>query len=161
MIVVGMARAGGTRWRALFLGWAVAVFVGFVVSPVVRLLYAAIPEPSVERGELTATLVVVSLVAGFLSYLIGGYVAARAAGRSGGKHGALTAVVGLIVGLALAGVLALFGVVFAEGVSLPPVGFGIAGAALLAGLVLFLTNLFGGFVGGKLGEPSSAGATKS
>jgi len=155
--VVDNAKAGGTRWGAVFLGWGVAVFAGLVVSPALRLLYVSFSEPAVERGELTATLVVISLVAGFLSYLIGGYVAARAAGRSGGKHGALTAVVGLVVGLALAAVLGLFGVVFAEGVSLPPVGFGLAGAALFAGLVLFLTNLFGGFVGGKLGEPLSAG----
>lgn len=158
--MVDSARAGGTRWGAVFLGWAVAVFVGFVVSPFVRLLYASFSGPPIERGDLTATLVVVSLLAGFLSYLVGGYVAARAAGRSGGKHGALTAVVGLVVGLALAVVLGLFGVVFAEGVSLPPVGFGLAGAALLAGLVLFLANLFGAFVGGKLGEPLSTGATK-
>ena len=39
-------------------------------------------------------------------------------------------------------------------VALPPVGFGMAGAALIAGLVLFLVNLFGGYIGGKLGEPS-------
>lgn len=156
--MVESARVGRTRWRAVILGWAVALFVGLVLGPFVRLLYGSISEAPIERGGITATLVVVSLVAGFVSYLVGGYVAAKAAGGAGGKHGALTAVVGLVVGLALAAVLAIFGVVFAGGVSLPPVGFGLAGAALLAGLVLFLTNLFGGFVGGKLGEPSSVGA---
>lgn len=153
-------KVGGTRWGAVFLGWVVAVFAGLVVSPLLRLLYSSFSEPAVGRGELTATLVVISLVAGFLSYLIGGYVAARAAGRSGGKHGALTAVLGVIVGLALAVVLGLFGIVFAEGAALPPVGFGFAGAALLAGILLFLTNLFGGFVGGKLGEPPATGGTR-
>ncbi len=60
--------------------------------------------------------------------------------------------------------LTLFGLVFAKGVAAPPVGFGFAdvvppasfgfaGTALVAGLILFLVNLFGGFVGGKLGEP--------
>lgn len=153
-------KAGGTRWGAVFLGWAVAVLAGLVLSPLLRLLYTSLSEPAVGRGELTATLVVISLVAGFLSYLIGGYVAARAAGHSGGKHGALTAVFGLLVGLALAVVLGLFGIVFAEGAALPPVGFGLAGAALLAGFILFLTNLFGGLVGGKLGEPPDAGGTR-
>ncbi len=160
MTLVDSKKAGGTRWGAVALGWAVAVFAGLLVSPVLRILYASFSEPPVERGELTATLVVISLVAGFLSYLIGGYVAARVAGYSGGKHGSLSAVLGLIAGLILAAVLGMFGVVFAEGAALPPVGFGLASAALLAGFVLFLINLFGGFVGGKLGEPLSAGATE-
>jgi hypothetical protein len=34
------------------------------------------------------------------------------------------------------------------------VNFGMAGVALIAGLVLFLINLLGGYIGGKLGEPS-------
>ncbi len=143
-----------TRWGAVAFGWVVAVLAGIVISPILRLLYDLFAEPPVERGELTATLVVISLVSGFLSYLIGGYVAARMARYSGGKHGALTAVFGLILGIILAIVLALFGVVFAEGVAVPPVSFGLAGAAIVAGLVLFMVNLFGGFVGGKLGEPS-------
>jgi hypothetical protein len=100
--------------------------------------------------------VVVSIVSGFLAFLLGGFVAARLSGRAGGRHGALTAVFGAVVGLAVAVLLALFGAVFAEGVALPPASFGLTGAALLAGLVLFLVNLFGGFVGGKLGEPSDA-----
>ena len=148
---MGAARAKrDTRWSAVTLGWGVAVLAGVVVSPVLRILYSLIAEPRMERGELTVALVVVSLVSGFLSYLLGGYVAARAAGRAGGKHGALTAFFGLIVGV----VLAVFGLVFAEGVAVPPASFGLGRTALLAGLILFLTNLFGGFVGGKLGEPS-------
>ena len=81
-------------------------------------------------------------------------MAAKMSRYSGGKHGALTAVFGLIIGIILAIVLALFGLVFAEGFTVPPASFGFAGAALVAGLVLFLVNLFGGFIGGKLGEPS-------
>src|SRR3712207_7429711 len=38
-------------------------------------------------------------------------------------------------------------------VALPPVSFGMAGVALIAGVVLFLVNLVGGYIGGKLGEP--------
>ena len=61
------------------MGWAVAVLAGLVISPLLRILYTSLSEPPGERGELTATLVVISLAAGFLSYLIGGYVAARMA----------------------------------------------------------------------------------
>ena len=150
---------GGTRWGAVALGWVVAVLAGVVIGTVARQIYGLIAGPPVEGGELTATVVVISVVSGFLSYLVGGYVAARIARRSGGKHGALTAVFGLIAGTILAIVLVLLGTVFAEGlaaVAVPPSSFGPIGAAWAAGtLILFLVNLFGGFVGGKLGEPSS------
>lgn len=148
--------ANDTRWGAVALGWTVATLAGIVISPLLRLVYGLVSEPPVPRGELTASLVVVSLAAGFVSYLVGGYVAAKAARRSGGKHGALTAVFGLILGIVVAVFLALFGIVFAEGVALPPASFGVAERppALAAGLVLFLVNLFGGLIGGRLGEPS-------
>ncbi len=154
-----------TRWGALASGWAIAVLAATVTNPILRLLYGLFAEPPAERGELTAAVVVISVVSGFLSYLLGGYVAAKMARHSGGKHGALTAVFGLMVGIILAITLTLFGLVFAKGVAAPPAGlgfadvvppasFGFAGTALVAGLILFLVNLFGGFVGGKLGEPS-------
>lgn len=139
----------GIRWGAVSSGWAVAVLTGVLISSILRLLYGLLAKPPIERGEFTASVVVVSLVSGFLSYLVGGYIAARMARYAGGRHGALTAVVGLIVGI----ILSLFGIVFAEGVALPPASFGLVGAAPVAGLVLFLTNLFGGYVGGKFGEP--------
>jgi hypothetical protein len=147
--------ASGTRWGAVALGWMVAALIGVVLSPILRLLYGLVSEPPVPRGDLTTALVVVSLAAGFVSYLVGGYVAAKAARSSGGKHGALTAVFGLISGIVVAVFLSLFGVVFAEGVALPPASFGVGGdyLTLAAGLVLFLVNLFGGLIGGRLGEP--------
>ncbi len=148
----------GTRWGAVALGLAVAVVAGVVTSTSLRLLYGLLAGPEVERGSFTAAVVVVSLVAGFLSYLMGGYVAARSARRSGRKHGALAAFAGLSAGVVLASVLTPFGTVFAEGVALPPSCFGLEGDALLAGLVLFLTNMFGGFVGGTMGEPLRADA---
>ena len=66
----------------------------------------------------------------------------------------MTAVFGLILGLVVGVVLAALGVTFAQGVAIPPANFGLAGGVLLVGLVLFLVNLFGGYIGGKLGEPS-------
>ena len=149
------ARAG-TRWGAVALGWTVATLTGIVTSTLLRLLYGLLVGPEVERGSFTAAVVVVSLVAGFLSYLLGGYVAARSARGLGGKHGALAAFAGLSAGVVLALILAPFGAVFAEGVALPPACFGLEGEAVLAGLVLFLANLFGGIVGGTMGEPLHA-----
>ncbi len=143
----------GVRWRSVAVGWLVAVLVGAIISPLLRGLYGLVAEPPVERGEFTAAIIVISLVSGFLAYLVGGFVAARSARYSGGLNGAMTAIFGVIVGVVLAVILAVFGVIFAEGVAMPPVSFGLAGSALLAGLILFLVNLFGGYVGGKLGEP--------
>ena len=151
------ARAGeGTRWKAVALGWAVAILTGIVTSSVLRLLYGLLAGPEVERGSFTAAVVVVSLVSGFLSYLMGGYLAAKSARRSGRKHGALAALAGLSAGVILALILTPLGAVFAEGVALPPACFGLKGEAVLAGLALFLTNLFGGIVGGTMGEPLHA-----
>jgi hypothetical protein len=149
-------RGWGIRWGAAALGWIVASAAGVLLSFAFRFLYGLIVEPPAERGEFTATIVAVSLVSGFVAYLLGGYVAGRVAGTSGGLNGAMAAVLGLAVGLVLTTVLAAFGVLFSEGVIVPPAGFGFAGAALLAGLLLFLANLMGGYVGGKLGEPPSA-----
>ncbi len=146
--------AGSTRWKAVAVGWVAAALAGVVINPILRLLYGLLAEPPIERGEFTLAVVVVSLVSGFLSYLVGGYVAAKMARYSGGKHGAMTAIFGLVIGAILGIILAPLGFVFVEGVAAPPVGFGLAGTALIAGLILFLVNLFGGFVGGKLGEPA-------
>jgi hypothetical protein len=158
--------AGGIQWGAVASGWAITILAATVIDPILMLLYGLfVAEPPIEREELTATVVVVSVVSGFLSSLVGGFVAARMARRSGGKHGALTAVFGLVIGMILAIVMSLLGLVLARGFVVPPAGFGLAdvvppasfglaGPALLAGLILFLVNLFGGYVGGKLGEPS-------
>lgn len=150
------SRGRGVRWGAAALGWIVASAAGVLLSSAFRFLYGLIVGPQAERGEFTATIVAVSLVSGFVAYLLGGYVAGRIAGTSGGLNGAMAAVLGLAVGLVLTTVLAAFGVLFSEGVTVPPAGFGFAGAALLAGLLLFLANLMGGYVGGKLGEPPGA-----
>jgi hypothetical protein len=142
------------RWRSIALGWLVAAVAGSLISLLVSGLYGLVDEPPVGGGEITAGFVVISLVSGFLAYLAGGFVAGRSAGYSGGLNGAMTAVFGLILGLVVAALLAVLGITFAEGVAMPPANFGVAGGVLVAGLVLFLVNLFGGYVGGKLGEPS-------
>jgi hypothetical protein len=144
----------GVRWRSVALGWFVAAVVGSVLNLVFSILYELVGKVSAQGGEVTAGSVVISLVSGFLAYLAGGFVAGRSAGYSGGLNGAMTAVLGLIIGLAAAVILASVGVTFAEGVAMPPANFGLSGGVLLASLVLFLVNLFGGYVGGELGEPT-------
>lgn len=154
---------GGIRWGAVVFGWVVAVFVGILTNLVFRQLFGLLAEPRVETGDLMATVVVLSGVSGFLSYLAGGYAAAKRAGRSGGRHGALTAIFGLIAGVVLAVVLMLFGAVLGEGIAevvVPPASIGPIGAVWAFGAILFLINLFGGLVGGKLGEPSHLDAKR-
>ncbi len=144
----------GIRWRSVALGWLVAAMIGSLLSLLFSALYGLVGEPAAEGGEITAGFVIISLVSGFVAYLAGGFVAGRSAGYSGGLNGAMTAVFGLILGLVVGAILTMFGVAFASGVAMAPANFGLAGGVLLAGLVLFLVNLFGGYVGGKLGEPS-------
>jgi hypothetical protein len=128
----------------------VAVVVGSLISLLLGGLYGLVDGLPAEGGEITASFVVISLVSGFLAYLAGGFAAGRSADYSGGLNGAMTAVFGLVMGT----ILTILGVTFAEGVAMPPANFTLAGGVLLAGLVLFIVNLFGGYVGGKLGEPS-------
>lgn len=144
----------GIRWGSVALGWLVAAVAGSLISLLLGGLYGLMDEPPAEGGEITSGFVVASLVSGFLAYLAGGFVAGRSAGYSGGLNGAMTAVFGLVLGLGVGAILAVVGVTFAQGVAMPPANFGLVGGVLLAGLLLFLVNLFGGFVGGKLGEPS-------
>jgi hypothetical protein len=144
----------GIRWGSVALGWLVAAVVGSLLSLLFSGLYGLVDDPPAEAGEITAGFVVISLVSGFLAYLAGGFVAGRSAGHSGGLNGAMTSVFGLILGLVVGVILAIFGVTFASGVAMPPANFGLTGGVLLAGAILFLINLFGGYVGGKLGEPS-------
>ncbi len=148
------ARPPGIKWGAVTLVWIVAVIVGIVFNFLLRILAGLFVEFPLELGEPTAAVVIVSLLSGFLAYLVGGYAAGRSARVSGGLNGAMTAVFGLIVGIVLAIILAIFDVILTGGVALPPVSFGLAGVALLAGLILFLVNLLGGYIGGKLGAPS-------
>ena len=149
------AREGkGVRWGSVALGWLVAAVAGAVIRPLLGALYASLAALPGETGAPNATAVVLALVSGFLAYLLGGFTAARSSGRSGALNGSMTAVLGLALGLAVSAVLVPFDAGFAWGVAAPPANFGLSGEALLAGLLLFLSDLFGGYVGGELGEPT-------
>lgn len=149
-------RSSGVKWGAVALGWVVAVLAGIVINFILRFLAGVLIEFPVEPSEITAAVIIVALLSGFLAYVVGGYAAGRSARVSGGLNGAMTAVFGVIIGVISAIILAVFGIIFTEAVAVPPVNFGLAGAAIVGGLILFLVNLLGGFIGGKLGEPSGA-----
>ncbi len=132
------------------MGWLAAVLAGLLLSLPVRGAYDALTGSSVMSGKFTAGLVIVSLVSGFLTYLFGGYVAGKFARRAGGLHGAITAIVGTATGA----ILGAFGVAVSGGIVVALIGLGPGEVTALTALALFLVYLFGGYVGGKLGEPS-------
>ena len=138
------------RWEGVALGWLVAIPAGLLLSPILREAYDSLTGASVMPGKLTSGLVIVSLVSGFLTYLFGGYVAGKFARRAGGLHGAMTAILGAATGA----VLATFGIAASGGVLVTLIGVGFGEVTASTALALFLAYLFGGYVGGKLGEPS-------
>jgi hypothetical protein len=138
------------RWEGVALGWLVALPAGLLLGPLLRRAYDAMTGSAVVPGKFTSGLVIVSLVSGFLAYLFGGYVAGRFARRAGGLHGAMTAVLGAVAGACLAA----FGVAVSGGILVALVGLGFGEVTAASALALFLAYLFGGYVGGKLGEPS-------
>lgn len=129
-------RRGGDRRRArrrlvaVCPGWAVALLVGLAISALVMSLYGLLAGSSVGRGAFGLEIVVIPFMSGFLALLTSGYVAGRPARTSGGKNGATTAVLA---------------------------GFGTAKEAC-APVSSSLTNLFGDYVGGLLGDPPPSGA---
>ena len=145
-----MSAGGDFRWEGVALGWLVALPAGLLLGPLSRAAYDGLTGSAVTPGKFTSGLVIVSLVSGFLAYVFGGYVAGRFARRAGGLHGAMTAVLGAAAGV----VLAAFGIAVSGGVLVALIGLGFGEVTASAALALFLAYLFGGYVGGKLGEPS-------
>ncbi|HJQ27765.1 MAG TPA: hypothetical protein VJ827_00370 [Rubrobacter sp.] len=145
-----MNEGGMIRWYSVALGWLVAIPAGLLLSPTVRATYDVLTGTSVIPGKFTAGLVIVSLVSGFLAYLFGGYVAGKFARRAGGLHGAMTAILGAATGA----ILGVLGVAVSGGLLVALIGLGFGEVTALAALALFLAYVFGGYVGGKLGEPS-------
>jgi hypothetical protein len=139
------------RWDGVALGWLVAIPAGLLLSPLLREAYDALTGASLLPGKLTSGLVIVSLVSGFLAYLFGGYVAGKFARRAGGLHGAMTA----ILGVAASAILGTFGVAVSGGILVTLIGrLGFGEVTASTALALFVAYLFGGYIGGKLGEPS-------
>lgn len=144
-------------WRAVAAGWAVAILTGIVFNLVFRGAHRFLFDgASLEFADTTA-LVIISLISGFLAHSVGGYAAGRGSRSWGGLNGAMVAVLGTAAVLAAffvvaAIALATAGALFAGGLSLPPALAGLGGGLLIALLALFIFNLLGGYLGGKLGE---------
>jgi hypothetical protein len=138
------------RWEGVALGWLVAIPAGLLLSPLLRGAYDDLTGVSVMPGKLTSGLVIVSLVSGFLAYLFGGYVAGKVARQAGGLHGSMTA----ILGAATSAILGAFGVAVSGGILVTLIGLGFGAVTASTALAMFLAYLFGGYIGGKLGEPS-------
>ena len=145
-----MSAGENIRWESIALGWLVALPAGLLIGPLLGAVYDALTGASVTPGKLTSGLVIVSVVTGFLAYLVGGYVAGRFARKAGGLHGAMTAVLGAAAGAALGA----FGVSVSGGILVALIGGGFGEVTTAAAFALFVAYLFGGYVGGKLGEPS-------
>lgn len=150
-----MNRASGIQWGAVALGWLAAIVTGLLLYLILGGLFGLTSGlGTVEPGTLTAGAGIAALIFGFLSYLVGGYVAGSRAGTNRPVNGAMTAVFNLIVGLILAILLALL-LLLTGGDSLPsaPVNFGAAaGGGFITVLIGFLVNLAGGYLGGRLSE---------
>jgi hypothetical protein len=134
----------GIRWDGVALGWLVALPTGLLLGPPLRGAYDALTGAAIMPGKSTSGLVIVSIMSGFLAYLCGGYVAGKFARRAG----AMTAILGMAIGA----VLGAFGV--SGGILVALIGRGFGEVTASTALALFLAYLFGGYVGGKIGEPS-------
>ena len=147
------------NWRAVILGWAVAIVAGIVLNLLFEAAHILLfGGEALEAANLTTAVVAISLVSGFLAHFAGGYVAGRRARVFGGLHGVMVAVLGFVfvvvaVAVVSAILVATAGIVLVElGIPFPALTLGLAGGALLASLALLALNLLGGFFGGKLGE---------
>jgi hypothetical protein len=147
------------NWRAVILGWAVAIVAGIVLNLLFEAAHILLfGGEALNAANLTTVVVTISLISGFLAHFAGGYVAGRRARVSGGLHGVMVAILGFVfvvvaVAIVSAILVATAGIVLIEGgLPLPSVTLGFAGGALLASLALLILNLLGGFFGGKLGE---------
>jgi hypothetical protein len=148
-----------TNWRAVIIGWAVAIATGIVLNLLFEAAHVLLFGGDVLNPDnLTTALVTLSLLSGFLAHFVGGYVAGRRAHTHGGLQGVMVAILGFlfVVAAALiisAIVVATAGLFLVEGgVALPALTLGLAGGAVLASLALLVLNVLGGFFGGKLGE---------
>jgi hypothetical protein len=159
-------RFGGIQWGAAFFGWLSAnglavILIALLSAAGVALGLAQGLNTADEATEQAETLGlgggIAILVALFLGYLAGGYVAGRMARFDGARQGLATWLIGLIVVLALAAVGVLLGAQYnvLSQLNLPriPIEEGTATTAGVITLVAILVvTLLGAVIGGKLGE---------
>lgn len=162
------------QWRAVIWGWAVAIVTGILLNVLFEAAHIILfSGEALDATNLTAAVITISLISGFLAHFAGGYMAGRRARAYGGLHGAMVAILGFLfvvaaVVIVSAILVATAGIFLIEGqLPLPALTFGFAGGALLVSLTLLVLNLIGGYSGGKLGEweagpvSTSGGASKT
>lgn len=92
-------QGNGVRWGSVALGWLVAATAGATIRPPLGALYGSLAALPAGTEEPNATAVVLALVSGFLSYLLGGFTAAKVlrplGGSQRGHNGGLRAGLGL------------------------------------------------------------------
>jgi hypothetical protein len=160
------ARYGGIHWGSAFFGWlsanGMAVILIALLSAAGLAFGLSAKVDSADEAANSATSVIglgagiALLVALFLAYLAGGYVAARMARFDGVKQGLAVWVIGLVVVilLALAGVL--FGSQYnvLSQLNLPRIPIN-EGTATTAGIIslaaVLVATLLGAILGGILG----------
>ena len=155
-------RVADINWRAVAIGWVVAVVAGLVIGLILGGLFGLATGPTTGAGGVTVGAGIISIITGFLAYVAGGYVAGRQARVAGPLNGAMTAIFGIIVGIVLAVILVVVGLLLAlisgggGGLQLPSTtaGFGFAGGGVLIGLITLIFNSLGGYLGGRLVESS-------
>lgn len=145
----------GIQLGAVAIGWVAAIVTGLLLVLILGGIFGLTEGlGTVEAGTLTAGAAISGLIFGFISYLVGGYVAGRRAGTARPLNGAATAVFNLVVGLILSILLILL-LFVTGGDNLPgaPINLGAAaGGSFISVVIGFLVNLAGGYLGGKLSE---------
>jgi hypothetical protein len=158
------ARYGGIKWGAAFFGWlsanGLAVLLLAILSAAGIAFGLAQVETADEAAQQATTIGLTGgialLVALFLAYLAGGYVAGRMARFDGARQGLAVWLIGLVVVvvLGLLGVLlgAQYNVLSQLNLpSVPVSGSTATTAGVVAGVAAALVSLLGALLGGGLG----------
>lgn len=142
-----------TSWGSVLGGWLAALGALAIFFPIAAI--GAGMSPAAQARVDDPTLAFPLVVALFVSWLIGGYVAGRMAGFRRSWHGLMSAVWGLFVGLVVALVAGGSAGSFASaGASLPPLDVSAFESATVLGFVLGLAGVvLGGWSGGVLSPP--------
>src|SRR4029079_13270388 len=142
-----------TSWMSVLGGWIATIGATALLAPAVAAALAG-ANPGIGTNDIA--LAVPAVIAIFVAYLIGGYVAGRMAGYRTSWHGMLTAFFSLFVLLAIV-LLGYFAATGAfAGIDISTVVPGATGlnvdslgnALTFGALVGFLAALLGGWLGG-------------
>jgi hypothetical protein len=164
-VAVQRARFGGIKWGAAFFGWLSANGLAVLLIALLSAAGVAIgltngvdtaDEAAAQANTVGLAGGIAVLVALFLAYLAGGYVAGRMARFDGVRQGLAVWVIGLVVVALLAIAVAVLGTQYnvLQHLNLPRIPVD-EGTATTAGLItlgaILIGTLLGAILGGKLG----------